>query len=450
MKKHILVTAALLVIGAGLGAQVRETYDITTYAPPPGWTKETTDFAVSWVVTNSRSGGWCRLTIYESQPSSGEAAADFAGEWKALLGKKEGIPAAPAPEREERGGWTQLWGAGKYRYGGADAVAVLLTLTGFGAVVSVLVEMNSTEFMEQADAVLFSLQPAVPAGARQPAAPATAAQVSARPGNQGIATSTTTFDDGWVAQPFADYVRLARGQTTVFLHFGIEITDEMRAGSQLLPILWNQLVVPRYTVSNVREYASDRLTYFPIYFYEADAVDKATGRKHSIGFRVVTASGVARCIEIITPSRADFQRQFPDQERIEALLNYNKFAVTLADLAGTWDESSSSAINMYNSITGAYAGMSTTAADNSFVFGADGTYSSRHTGAFGMTSNLTYYDSTYKGRLTVSPWEVTLTNRFEGKTETFWAQYEAVRGGRILHLTNKLAGGIRYRLARTR
>jgi hypothetical protein len=144
------------------------------------------------------------------------------------------------------------------------------------------------------------------------------------------------------------------------------------------------------------------------------------------------------------------QRQFPDQERIEALLNYNKFSVTLADLSGTWDESSSSAINMYNTITGAYAGMSTTAADNSFVFNADGTYSSRHSGAFGMTSNLTYYDSNYKGRLTVSPWEITLTNRFEGKTETFWAQYEAVRGGRILHLTNKEAGGMRYRLARTR
>ena len=31
-------------------------------------------------------------------------------------------------------------------------------------------------------------------------------------------------------------------------------------------------------------------------------------------------------------------------------------------------------------------------------------------------------------------WEVTLTNRFKGATHTFWAQFEAVAGGRILHL----------------
>ena len=31
-------------------------------------------------------------------------------------------------------------------------------------------------------------------------------------------------------------------------------------------------------------------------------------------------------------------------------------------------------------------------------------------------------------------WEVTLTNRFKGATHTFKAQFEAVTGGRVLHL----------------
>jgi hypothetical protein len=223
----------------------------------------------------------------------------------------------------------------------------------------------------------------------------------------------------------------------------------MRRGS-LLPILWNQLIVPRYNVSSVRELANETLTYSPVYFYEAEAVDKATGRRSNLGFRVVVASGVASCIEIVAPSKAERERLFPAQEKIEAMLNYNKFAVAQADLVGTWDESTSSALNMYNSVTGAYAGMSTTAASNSFVFNADGTYSSRHAGAFGMTGNMRVYDQKYNGRLTVSPWEITLTDRFDGKTDTFWAQYQAVRGGRILYLTNKAATGIRYALARTK
>jgi hypothetical protein len=63
-------------------------------------------------------------------------------------GDLRGISAAPEPEAADRGGWTQLAGAGKYRFEG---------------------------------------------------------DVSARAGNQGIVTSTTNFDDGWVAQPFADY-----------------------------------------------------------------------------------------------------------------------------------------------------------------------------------------------------------------------------------------------------
>ncbi len=238
MGKVVVFAALLLVIGAGLEAQARETYDITSYAPPRGWTRQAADFAVSYVATNNRSGGWCRLTIYKSQASSGDAAADFASEWNAIFGKRQGISAAPRPEAADRGGWTQLSGAGKYQFDGKEALAQLITVSGFGVEVSLAVEMNSSEFREQADAVIASLQ--LEKTAVAPAsAPITA--VTARAGNQGIATSTTSFDDGWVAQPFADYVRLTRDQTTVFLHFGIEITDEMRAGSQLLPLLWNQI-----------------------------------------------------------------------------------------------------------------------------------------------------------------------------------------------------------------
>ncbi len=451
--RKLLVVLALLATVASVYSQTRETYDLTTYAPPRGWNKETADFAVSYVAANNRTGGWCRVTLYRSQAGSGDPATDFASEWKAILGKKQGISAVPTPKTVDRAGWKQLSGAGKYKFDGKDARAILVTLSGFGSEVTLLVETNGDEYMEQADAIIASLElarPAVAQPAAAPAQPLAAGPVSARPGSQGITVSTTNFDDGWVAQPFADYVRVTKDQTTVLLHYGIEITDEMRSSDRLLPVLWNRLIVSRYNAGDIRQVASDSLTFNRVYFYEADAVDRATGKKTYLGFRVVNANGIASCIEIIAPSKAELQRLFPAQERIEAMLNYNKFAVAQADLAGTWDESTSSAINMYNSVTGAYAGMSTTAAANSFVFNADGTYASRHAGGFGMTGSMTFYDQKYNGRFTVSPWEITLANRYEGRSETFRAQYQAVRGGRILHLTNKAATGIQYHLARTK
>jgi hypothetical protein len=38
------------------------------------------------------------------------------------------------------------------------------------------------------------------------------------------------------------------------------------------------------------------------------------------------------------------------------------------------------------------------------------------------------------GNAIVSNWEVQLTNSFKGETHVFAAQFEAVKGGRILHL----------------
>ena len=105
---------------------------------------------------------------------------------------------------------------------------------------------------------------------------------------------------------------------------------------------------------------------------------------------------------------------------------------------------------MYSSATGAYAGMSSTATADSFTFQPDGTYQSRHKGISSTLGSTQGFDTRYDGRYTVTPWEIVLTNRSDGEAEQFWCQYQAVRGGRILHLTNKAATGIQYHLAKTK
>ena len=67
-----------------------------------------------------------------------------------------------------------------------------------------------------------------------------------------------------------------------------------------------------------------------------------------------------------------------------------------------------------------------------------------------MVSNTKFYDQKYNGNYTVTNWDITTTKQFEGKTKVFWAQFEAVRGGRVLNLTEKEATAMNYHLVKTK
>lgn len=439
-----------------LFAQQSETFDLATFTPPSGWKRESVDFAASYVITNNKTGGWCRVALYKSIESSGDPQVDFKSEWNNIAAKDREGMVTPTPETTNEDGWTANSGVGKFIWQQMDAFILLNTISGYGRVLSITVTMNSEEFMKDVEKFLNSLELIkpegqivsnnVPTGKIQPEQ---SIVITGTPGNQGISTATTNFDDGWVAQPFADYVRVTKGSIMVLLHYGIEITEELRNTGDVEGNLFDRLMQPRYTVSNIRKYDNGGPCYFCVYFYEADVVEKSTGKKYYAGFRVLTESGVSRCIEILSPSKQEFEKEFPTQEKVAALTGYNKFAVTQADLLGTWEESGGSYVNMYSTITGAYAGMNSASSAHKFIFKNDGTYFSNHKGAFGMVGSMTFFDQKYNGSYTVTNWDITATKRFEGKTDVFWAEFEAVRGGRVLHLTDKKASGIRYHLVKT-
>lgn len=454
--KKVLALILLLIYQTAFGQL--QTFDIASYTVPPGWSKEVKDFAASYVRTNNTTGAWCRATIYKSIKSSGNPTVDFTSEWNTLIIKNNwGASTPPQPVTEAEDGWTSNSGVSAFKYESKDAYSMLSTISGYGLELSIVVLMNSQEHMKDVEKMLGSLQLKKPEGEivnnaptqeNQPQ-PAQPIAITGAPGNQGISISTTNFDDGWVAQPFADYVRVTKNQTTVLLHYGIEITDAMRNRNNVEADLWNLVILPRYSVSNVRKYDNNGVCYFCIDFFEADAIEKSSGKSFHVGLRILKNNGVARCIEIISPSSADFQRVFPDQEKVAALTGYNKFAVAQADLIGTWEESGGSYVNMYSTVTGSYAGMNSASSADKFTFKNDGTYFSNHKGAYGMVGSMTFFDQKYNGSYTVTNWDITATKRFEGKTDVFWAEFEAVRGGRVLHLTDKTAAGMKYHLVKT-
>jgi hypothetical protein len=449
-----------------VSGQSQESFDIATFTPPVGWNREAVDFAASFIITNNKTGSWCRVAIYKSIGSSGDARVDFESEWKNIAERDcKGI-SAPNPETITEDGWTATSSPGKYQWQEKDAYYLLTSISGYGKVVTITANMNSDSYLKDVEKFMSSIDlikpkdyvAENPKNAITPGATGNNANTGqttipviemGKAGNHGISISTTNFDDGWVAQPFADYVKVTKGITTLLLHYAIEITDELRNTGDVEGNLFDRLMQPRYIVSNIRKYDNNGPCYFCIYFYEADVVEKATGRKYYAGFRVITESGKSSCIEILSPSQQEFQKEFPNHEKIAAMSGYNKFAVSQADLLGTWEESGGSYVNMYSVSTGAYAGMNTASSAHKFIFKNDGTYFSNHKGAFGMVGSMTFFDQKYNGNYTVTNWDITVTKRFEGKTDVFWAQFEAVRGGRVLHLTDKTAGGIKYHLGKT-
>jgi hypothetical protein len=443
-----------------------ETFDILTYTPPSDWTKEAKDFAVSFSTVDQSAGTWCRITVFKSVAGSGNATGDFSAEWKAIVGQTYEGAVEPVPTTQQAGAWWTLnVGTSKFKWQGKEAMLVLITASDSGNKMSLLFQANSDVYADDIDKFITSLyfeqpeerlvlspQQVAPQDQQSTQATKSAAAtivVTDAAGMSGIITSTTNFDDGWVAQPFADYVRVTKQPITVLLHYAFAVDDEMRY-NDMTSVVWNRLIVPRYRTSNLRVFQNEQFAYNKTYFMEGDALEVSTGKSCYVGLRILVSNGIARCIEIISPSMAAYQKEFPNQEKVESMGNYNKFAVTAGDIPGTWEESSSSGIDMYNTVTGSYAGMNMTASAHSFVFKGDGTYSSNHKGAYGMVGSTKFYDQKYNGKLTVSPWELTMTNRFEGKTDVFLCQYEAVRGGRVLHLTDKTAEGIRYGLVRVK
>lgn len=436
-----------------------ETFDLATYVPPSGWKKESNQTALSFVATNSATRGWCRITIFKSVGSSGDLTTDFDHEWSELIAKPYAGTVKPVQDVTTVDGWSAQSGASSFTWEAKQCYALLTSISGYGKTISITVIMNSQEYMKEIERFLSSIDLTKPEVAvlvqpvsdqpSQVSIPSAPVVITAEPGNHGISTSTTNFDDGWVAKPYADYVRVTKNKTTVLLHYGIEITEEIRNTGNVEGVLFDRIILPRYNVSNIRKYENGGACYFCIYFYEADAIDKSTGNQVHLGFRVITNNGVSKCIEIISPSQAVFLQEFPNQEKVEALLNYNKFAVTLADLVGTWDETSGSYANMYSTVTGAYAGMSTASSAHKFIFNSDGSYKSEHSGAHGMIGNMQFFSQKYSGKATITNWDIALPNRFNGKTDVFWAQFEAVRGGRVLHLTDKAAPAMDYHLVKT-
>lgn len=422
----------------------KETLDLITYTPPKGWKKETKPAVITYSITNITKRIWCQIGIYKSSISKGNIQQDFESEWDVLITKPNNKePQDAGNVVKEIGGWKIKTGRGKFTFNNTQPIAVLTTMSGYNRVVSIVATTNSLDYMPAIEQLLASVEMKKPS-TDNPVQQQTTQSNNPPTANSKFAFTTTNFDDGWVGTEQPDWVRVTKGNTVVLIHYAQPNIRDFNNLDESTAFVWNTIVVPRYSnISNLwvrKKWYADGDFMNAKYYAGADLRENATGKKVHV---VLYKSGNAgKWIEFITPDKSSFQNQFSvvyqqdgtNWDKLSAMANYNKFAVAAGDLPGNWKSSSGAGIEYYNVYTGNSMGMASASSTTEFIFQPGGSYTSVYKGVDGFNGNNRYAGETNKGKSIVSNWEMKLTNRFKGATETFTIQFEAVKGGRILHM----------------
>ena len=419
----------LFLVGSALYAETL-TVDLARYTVPDGWTREEKPrTSVMHAQVDEKNRRFCQLYVWLSMGSDGTVDGDFAKEWDGLIVRNYGATAPQVREGHRVEGWQVKAASGVANTQRGKVSVYLQTYSNGAKRMTFSATTNEPGYYQPViDKFLSSISLT-----NVPAAPVISSG------------KTTNFDDGWVATEQADWVRAGKDGLVVLIHYRLPDLRPFNNLDEATAFAWNQMVVPRYrSLSNVwirRSFWSDGDAFHGKYFAQADARDR-DGKPVFVAFFKDGTYG--KWIEVIAPDKATFQSRVTAVQQLDGtnwtpLVNLgglNKFAVAAGDLVGNWESASGAAVQYYEVYTGNNAGMAYASSTMSFAFRPDGTYNSVYKGAQNLQDGrgTRFHGETFTGRFSVNNWEMTLTNRFKGATHKFAVQFEAVKGGRILHV----------------
>lgn len=441
----------LTIISTAIFAQ-KQTFDIITYTPPKGWKKEAiTDKNVqAYSKIDKTNKTWCRINIIKSTASKGSIEDDFKSEWELFAVKQYKATDLNENEALEADGWKLKAGGGKFTFNNADAMVLMTTMSGYNVCVSFLITTNTQEYLATIQSFLESIDLKKPPvnGTNQPSGSETVSTVNA--GN--FEYSTTNFDDGWVSTVHDDYVLTQKGNIKVYLSYPqkYNASDFSGTGKQARHFYWNDYVSKYFTTGEMRYNPGGALSDYSDDYIEGWATDKQTNEKRYIAMILIYSPNIVNVIIASAPDNQHLHQQFPKADSksdndLKPMYSYNKFAVGKNDLVGTWVNGGGNMLTWYSTTTGNNVGSTAVAQSDVFRFNTGSSYSSIHNGASGWVGAMNTYQQEYKGNYTITPWSLTVTNRWQGKTDNYDAWFEVVKGGRILHLGST---GLTYTLVK--
>ena len=445
------------IFAARLFAQ-KEVFDLVKYSAPPGWKAETNGAFVLLTRTDNKDKSWCQVAIYKSIDTRGSLENDFKADWEDLVSKNYNIKDTALPTGiSEAEGWQIKTGTGTFTYSDKPAAAMQVTFTGYGKSVSIVAALSSDKYLQDIQNLVESIELTKPA---EDLTNNTNNSIDNKPSGaqSGFSFNTTNFDDGWVSIIQDDWVMVSKEDMNVYLWYALpyNASDFSGTGRVERDYYWDNYV-SKYFHIQTKQYQDNGevIGSFKPPYVEGWATDKKTGQKRFIAMRISIAPNTAYITLASAKDEASLRQQFPNANGtytsdLSAMDRYNRFAVSEKDILGTWQDGNTSTAQWYYVTPSGYegyAGMTVAARSASFIFNSGGHYTSIHNGATGVVGAMSTFQQNYKGNYTVTNWNITATNRWQGKTENFNSWFMVIRGGRILCMDS---GGMQYRLVKAK
>jgi len=168
MNPILFLIVCVLSVSANSFAQATETFDVATFRSPAGWAKRTSEASFQISTEDKAKGTYCLINLFKSVPANGDAKKNFDSAWQTVVKSVVNPTAAPQmlPSNNKED-WQAEGGFAPFEKDGEKGAAVLLTLSGYGRMVNILVLTNTTDHEPTITAFLESvsvkkLEPAKP------------------------------------------------------------------------------------------------------------------------------------------------------------------------------------------------------------------------------------------------------------------------------------------------
>ena len=157
MKKTFLVI--LSVILATSAFSQKQTFDVVSYEVPKGWQQKQNNGSVQLLATDKKSGGYIMAIITDASASTATAIENFNSKWKAAIKDQIQLNGEPTMQPSSNdNGWDIETGSAGYTDNGSKGNVALLSATGGGQTVSVVIMFNTNQFEKDLSAFLNSLE----------------------------------------------------------------------------------------------------------------------------------------------------------------------------------------------------------------------------------------------------------------------------------------------------
>ncbi len=131
-----------------LFAQTSESFDMVTFTPPKGWTRDiATNEVLRFTGIDNDKKTYCSIIIYRSTASKANIQEDFKSEWEELVVKNyhpEGKP--QTTPLDTLNGWTIQSGSAQFNFNNTRSVVLLMTMSGYSRCTSIVTLTNSTDY----------------------------------------------------------------------------------------------------------------------------------------------------------------------------------------------------------------------------------------------------------------------------------------------------------------